>query len=82
MGNGKCPIETECCSFYGYCGTSAVHCDNLAVANAAPSTTTAVSASGEIGGGGAPSIYGSCGGGEVGNGICPNNNECCSMYGL
>ena len=27
-------------------------------------------------------VEGTCGSGSVGNGICPNNNECCSSYGF
>ena len=65
-------LPLSLCSFYGYCGTSAVHCDNKAIAPQ-PSPST---------GGEAPSIFGSCGGGEIGNGICADNNECCSTYGL
>jgi hypothetical protein len=49
-----------------------VHCDNKAIAPQ-PSPST---------GGEAPSIFGSCGGGEIGNGICADNNECCSTYGF
>lgn len=26
VGNGTCPNEGECCSQYGWCGTSAEHC--------------------------------------------------------
>jgi hypothetical protein len=78
IGNGICPIAEECCSVYGYCGTSPVHCDNKAAPQTAPTDTNFVPSTG----GSAPSIYGTCGGGDVGNGICADNNECCSMYGL
>ncbi|KAL3768546.1 hypothetical protein ACHAWO_011501 [Cyclotella atomus] len=77
VGNAICPVDGECCSFYGYCGTSAVHCDNQAVASAPVESATSPST-----GGAAPSIFGTCGDGNVGNGICVNNNECCSMYGF
>ena len=30
----------------------------------------------------AVAVEGTCGSGSVGNGICPNNNECCSSYGF
>jgi len=32
-------------------------------------------------GGTDPSGFGTCGDGQIGNGICPNNAECCSQYG-
>lgn len=49
-----------------------MHCDNKAVTPATSPST----------GGSAPSVFGNCGDGNVGNGICADNNECCSMYGL
>lgn len=79
VGNGICPISTECCSLYGYCGTTSEHCDETALVPQTSATQTNFAPST---GGAAPSIYGTCGGGNVGNGICANNNECCSMYGL
>ena len=33
-------------------------------------------------GGGSVGMYGTCGGGSIGNGLCPNINECCSEYGF
>ena len=33
-------------------------------------------------GGGSVGLYGTCGGGSIGNGLCPNINECCSEYGF
>ena len=29
-----------------------------------------------------PQVFGSCGGGQTGNGICPVNRECCSKFGF
>eukprot|EP00804_Cyclotella_cryptica_P010623 CCRYP_005442-RB/>CCRYP_005442-RB protein AED:0.09 eAED:0.09 QI:133/0.93/0.88/1/0.87/0.82/17/1617/824 len=79
VGNGICPISTECCSLYGYCGTTSEHCDQTAMVPQTSATQTNFAPST---GGAAPSVYGTCGGGDVGNGICANNNECCSMYGF
>jgi hypothetical protein len=28
VGNGVCPISNECCSSFGFCGTSLEHCTN------------------------------------------------------
>jgi hypothetical protein len=33
-------------------------------------------------GGGSIGRYGTCGGGSIGNGLCPNIYECCSVYGF
>jgi len=80
QGNGKCPIASECCSQFFYCGSSPAHCapppptpynGQASSQQQQPST-----------GGSAPSIYGTCGGGNTGNEICPNNSECCSGYGF
>mmetsp|Transcript_18834 Transcript_18834/g.35024 ORF Transcript_18834/g.35024 Transcript_18834/m.35024 type:complete len:194 (+) Transcript_18834:489-1070(+) len=74
-GNGQCPLTTECCSQYGHCGTSTEHCASFSNGmgmNANPPST----------GGAAPSIFGTCGGGQIGNGICSNNAECCSEFGF
>mmetsp|Transcript_18470 Transcript_18470/g.38287 ORF Transcript_18470/g.38287 Transcript_18470/m.38287 type:complete len:838 (+) Transcript_18470:89-2602(+) len=75
IGNGICPIPSECCSQYGFCGTSADHCTKAVI------TTTVANILAPSTGGAAPSVYGTCGGGSVGNGICPNNSECCSQFG-
>ncbi|KAL7550058.1 hypothetical protein ACHAWF_016881 [Thalassiosira exigua] len=73
-GNGICPVSGECCSQYGHCGTTAEHCASaLAVPVSSPSATSAASS---------PGVPDTCGGGQTGNGICPDNNECCSQYGF
>ncbi len=81
VGNGLCYKVKDCCSIFGFCGTSDNHCSNRApVAGSASNTNT----------GGAvqeatvaeSSIEGTCGGGSVGNNICPNNSDCCSQYGF
>ncbi len=73
-GNGICPMTSECCSQYGFCGTTADHCASPpATTQVAPSSPSSVSSS---------STGGTCGGGQVGNGICLNSNECCSQYGF
>ena len=94
VGNGLCSQINECCSTFGYCGTSASHCSNQApVSNNAVGgnnyntdgnssnnnngqATTAAMA------GGAAVEQGTCGGGSVGNNICPNSSDCCSQYGF
>jgi len=67
--DGKCP-NNECCSKYGYCGTSDKYCG-----------TGCQSEFGQCGTSSAPSLptstNGRCGSKD---GKCPNN-ECCSKYG-
>ena len=73
-GNGKCPNSLECCSQYGHCGTTPAHCDvdtNIGNVNNNVNVNT------NNGG-----VAGTCGGGKVGNNICPNPMECCSDYGF
>lgn len=74
-GNGQCPISTDCCSQYGYCGTDPEHCATplppVEAAAEAAATTGIVEQTG-----------GTCGGGNVGNGLCPISTDCCSEYGF
>ena len=78
VGNGICPNSNECCSQFGFCGTTPEHCSKPVSTPPTPSGQNFPPSTG----GAAPSVYGTCGGGNVGNGICPNNNECCSQFGL
>ena len=93
-GNGICPNPSECCSQYGFCGTSADHCSNVAPVSA-PKPKPGANGWGNDGmgngfpptvGGGAGAaaagVKGTCGGGLTGNGICSNQSECCSQYGF
>jgi hypothetical protein len=88
IGNGQCPLITDCCSQYGYCGTDPEHC---------ATTLPPVEAAAAAGTGGAavatiPTMStgiveqtttgGTCGGGNVGNGECPIMTDCCSEYGF
>ena len=89
IGNGQCPIITDCCSQYGYCGTDPEHCATTLPPVAAAAGTTGT-------GTGAATIPtmmstgiveqtttgGTCGGGNVGNGECPITTDCCSEYGF
>jgi hypothetical protein len=64
-GNGACASGGECCSQWGWCGTSSAHCSG----QPPPSPTPA------------PPQAGTCGGGNKGNGACANGAECCSQWG-
>jgi hypothetical protein len=86
IGNGQCPIITDCCSQYGYCGTDPEHCATLPPVEAAAAAGTGTGAAATI-----PTIStgiveqttgGTCGGGNVGNGQCPITTDCCSEYGF
>ena len=72
-GNGQCPISTDCCSQYGYCGTDPEHCATLPpVAEAEAAAISGI----------VEQTGGTCGGGNVGNGLCPISTDCCSEYGF
>ncbi|KAG4091202.1 hypothetical protein H8356DRAFT_1408109 [Neocallimastix lanati (nom. inval.)] len=87
-GNTKCP-NNECCSQYGYCGTTKAYCDtgcqsafgrcNASNATNATKPTTTVAAVVPTTSSQKISTDGKCGK-ENGNTKCPNN-ECCSQYG-
>jgi len=64
-GDGIC-AGNNCCSQYGWCGTSTAHC--LRPRMPAPSPTPPTSGSG------------TCGGGSRGDGVCANG-LCCSQWG-
>jgi len=83
-GNGVC-ANGECCSRWGYCGTSAIHCGDGTcgggdVGNGVCDDGRCCSPYGYCG----TSQYfcgtGTCGGGSRGNGVCANG-ECCSRWG-
>ncbi|KAL3775108.1 hypothetical protein ACHAW5_001511 [Stephanodiscus triporus] len=101
VGNGICPNAGECCSEYGFCGTSIEHCaggDGGGAASTSSSesessppqfqpstaqledqgatTTTAVEEDASS------QVYGTCGNGDTGNGICATNAECCTSTGF
>lgn len=40
VGNAICPVAGECCSQYGWCGTSTDHCSNTATPPGSTPTTT------------------------------------------
>ncbi len=71
VGNGICPGGTLCCSSYGWCGTGSAYCGNPVPVQAPVSTLVPAPVS-------AP---GTCGGGNIGNAICPGGTLCCSKYG-
>jgi len=68
-GNGVC-ANGQCCSQWGWCGTTSAHCSG-----GAPPVSTPVAAPVP-----APVSSGTCGGGNRGNGIC-SNGQCCSQWG-
>ena len=96
VGNGKCPNPVECCSQYGFCGTTPDHCAVSSQQAGQPiGQPTSVVQTPQFNEQGVlvpvnvnvntpktPEVYGSCGGGNTGNGICPNNSECCSQHGF
>lgn len=81
-GNGICPTPSECCSQYGFCGTSADHCSNVAPVSAPKPKPGANGWDNNGAGNGSPPMAGTCGGGSTGNGICANGVECCSSFGF
>jgi hypothetical protein len=85
IGNGLCSKINECCSTFGFCGVSDSHCSNRAPVSG---TTNPNIAAGSMqqqqqqGTAATTGTAGTCGGGSIGNAICPNNDECCSQYGF
>jgi len=72
---GACAKATECCSKYGWCGTTEEHCgvgcqSEFGKCNSTPSTPSTPSKS--------SSVKGKCG---PKYGACAKPNECCSQYG-
>ncbi len=83
VGNGLCYKVKDCCSIFGFCGTSDSHCSNRAPVAGSASNTNYNSNGGAVQSTVVESsIKGTCGGGSVGNNICPNNSDCCSQYGF
>jgi hypothetical protein len=66
VGNGQCLNTAECCSSFGWCGTSDEHCVDW---------VTVGTPSDPDGDPDAPT----CGSGNLGNGSCLNTGECCSV---
>ncbi|GIM08109.1 hypothetical protein Vretimale_12202 [Volvox reticuliferus] len=71
VGNGICPIATDCCSAYGWCANTPAHCGYGC--KGGPCTSFPPPPPGDDG----PM----CGGGVVGNGRCGNAGDCCSKFG-
>ena len=75
-GDGICPYAGHCCSEWGWCGTTAEHCEDTSDVAPTPSNVD-----------GAPSAptaateAGQCAGGDVGDGFCSDESLCCSEYG-
>ena len=102
IGNGICPNNNECCSQYGFCGTTSDHCSGskpqVVQPIGTPPTSVATPSAAQtpqfndqgvlvpVGAGSnvpiTPQLYGSCGNGSTGNGICKLNSECCSQNGF
>jgi hypothetical protein len=78
IGNAICLDTTLCCSKYGWCGSTTEHC-------AAWDTTSSPTSGPTFGGTHAPTPTvpggGTCGDGNVGNGICSDTTLCCSKFG-
>jgi len=81
VGNGLCSKINECCSTFGFCGVTDSHCANRAPVNDG-NYNTQPSIAAEASSSSSASIDGTCGGGSIGNGVCPNNSDCCSQYGF
>ena len=94
VGNNICPNPMECCSEFGFCGTTPSHCDSQQQAvqpigqpSTSQQTTPQFNQQGVLVPVGSnapltPQVFGSCGDGQTGNGICPKNSECCSVHGF
>lgn len=94
VGNNICPNPMECCSEYGFCGSTPSHCDSQQQAvqpigqpSTQQQTTPQFNQQGVLVPVGSntpqtPQVFGSCGDGQTGNGICPKNSECCSVHGF
>ena len=74
-GDGICPFRGYCCSSWGWCGTTDDYCDDdsnvptpSTVEAAPPAPTISIEA-------------GMCGAQDVGDGLCPGENMCCSDFG-
>ena len=82
VGNGICLNSNECCSQYGFCGSSSEHCGNLATSSTGAGTTTPLPQTSSEQQQQQEQVYGTCGNGSTGNGICPTNSDCCSLQGF
>ncbi|EFJ45717.1 hypothetical protein VOLCADRAFT_105813 [Volvox carteri f. nagariensis] len=94
IGNGTCPFPYECCSAFGYCGTSDAHCG--AHMRERQRGERAVRIPRRLLLQGAtrspppppllppprPSASTFCGNGKVGNGTCRDPTQCCSAAGF
>ncbi|KAL7541420.1 hypothetical protein ACHAXR_010963 [Thalassiosira sp. AJA248-18] len=73
-GDGICPYAGHCCSEWGWCGTTAQHCES----SPAPTPSDAEGAP-------ASPTYsvdaGQCAGGDVGDEFCADQSLCCSDWG-
>ena len=86
VGNGICSVQGQCCSPHGWCGVTVEHCGgtsgtmkpttrkptSLKPSSKPVSPPTSVTLK--------PTI-GTCGGGIIGNGVCPIQGQCCSLFG-
>ena len=85
IGNGKCADSSLCCSKHGYCGRGSEYCGTTSASNRMPTRkpikrpTTRPASPVRVTA--QDSSRGSCGGGKVGNGKCPNSGLCCSKWG-
>ena len=66
VNDGICAEAGYCCSQWGWCGTTADYCDDVA-----PTTTPIDPNAGKCG----------TGDGIIGDGTCTGENECCSPWG-
>jgi len=66
VNDGICAEAGYCCSQWGWCGTTADYCDDVA-----PTTTPIDPNAGKCG----------TGDGIIGDGTCTGENECCSAWG-
>ena len=78
VGSGECPGQV-CCSIHGWCGESSDYCGKSNCAKNCKFKTVAMEYKENH-----PELVseknGTCGGGDIGNGVCKNGN-CCSKFG-
>ena len=74
VGNGQCQNPDECCSAWGWCGTTVDHCSQGCLGG--PCYRTRQLPENPL------PDFKYCGGGQVGFGLCPDpGTQCCSRFG-
>jgi hypothetical protein len=83
VGNGMCFNSFDCCSKFGYCGTKKEYCEEKSKAKRKSLYSINVEKKWQKVKSTVLEWWGipTCGGGEVGNRMCPEPKACCSKFG-